>query len=689
MIIVTINLQSHQYQQTFNKDHLTIGNSSDSLTDILLPFDILKKEHVKIDFKNGFYYVYNLASDPFVTVNGMPFGKRKLNVGDRLAVHSAEIFFDLLKYGEQEHEFKSEQKESVLAMSSAPLKEIIENKIQEKTHHLREIHPDPILIDDHSPKHELDEIKKVVAPFEGEPLFDLEEEAQEKNIDIDISEIEALLEEAERLESILNIEIEQKAPPEVLFEEKNTEPFSIHESEATPCIKDNEIKQKFNELQKNEILETLVTPTKELEAPLVNEKSKRKIILWLISAGLLIAFLITLAAIELSGNPAHSQVINAARTAADTSMSLLNAKLDHLKPHNQNWSDTNFLKDSLNSILSSRYTPFLNFDAKGSLVDSRYILRIYNTHDLSRFLVVLHPSSSIVNWLIPDKAVLIDSHDMQIRLYSDFKDLQKILATVQRLDEVNHVALTQLIQKGEVLPLEKLTDSGMYSEFSPSKELANLSPGAENLIYNAPRYFKLTSPLIDEAAEVGVDMESSPALTGLTEELKTLSQLKQLVLYSSEGLEGAITAQKGIMKAGFNNKFIIAYLIFDSKNRPPVDSEIIPELPDPEPELVADSEMSNEDMTFAQPIEVVDNRHIHYDELTPEEIERMTTLKPVTDAMLDLISNHSIRPVENFYVRIQALLESCEKLDRELIAESDIVSPLELHLGEELLDEED
>lgn len=667
MITITVDLKSHHYQQTFNKDHLVIGSISDGDVDVLLALQDIQEEHVRVDYKNNSYYIHNVANDPFVTLNGMPFGKRRLNVGDRLAIHSVEIFFDFLGQAD-EPSTEKEVTEALPIPSAQPLREIVENKILEKSHHIQEVRPEP-------EKETITEDEYKQSFPEPPPLFDLEKEEEEENdSELDISEIESLLEEAERLESIFNdSDVKQSNEVKKLFEdaeEVNSKPLhSILEDEADLSDQENDdLLQNNHPLHsKKNDLESSLNLTEEV-------KPKKKIGLWLLFIALLFAFLLILAAVELTSNPTRSQIINAAQTGADTSMSLLNAKLQHIKPHNQNWSDPNFLKDSLNTILSSRYQPFLDFDAKGALTESRYILRLYNTRDLSRFLVVLHPSSSIINWLSPNKAVLIDSQNMQIRLFSDFKPLQKILTSSLTLDSVDQELLTNLISQGDILPLEELIKDGDYPEFKVPAKLAALNPGAEDIIYNAPRYFKLTAPIADEAAEIGLELENSPVLNGLTEQLTTLAQLPKLVIYSTEGLHGATMAQKGISAAGFNNRFPISYVIFDSKSKSGLETVIIPELPEPEIKEIADAQEDNRDPVFIDSIEALYEHPVNYQDLSPAESERLERLKPVKNAMIDLISAHSIAPVENFYDRIQALLESYEALDNELVAEANEVS---------------
>ncbi len=76
MIRLIVNPDLKPVEYFFEKETIIIGGSKNSEVDISLPEEDLNDIHVKLIFKDGKYFAFNQANDPFSTINGLPFGKK-------------------------------------------------------------------------------------------------------------------------------------------------------------------------------------------------------------------------------------------------------------------------------------------------------------------------------------------------------------------------------------------------------------------------------------------------------------------------------------------------------------------------------------------------------------------------------------------------------------------------------------
>ncbi len=664
MISVTIEENTKKYTQNFTKEELYIGSYGDEV-DIPLSQPQLRNHHLKIQKTGTVYTLINLTNDPFVTLNGLPFGKRKLQEGDILTIHDIKITFD--KFAELEPHIHDALVHENMTTSEETLHNIVSTKIKEKSVSIREAsHQD-------SPSEDpLTSTEQEIKPSELEkesPLFDLEEEAgMEMHDDLDPEQIEALLHEVEQFHLE---EAKKEAPVESKPGFIPTEPEAEFYPEQT----------ELNETEPQEKQESLLSEQNTPPAPASPppNSEKRSYALW-IAIG--IALLCLFAGIFLaifSEHKSKETLLKAARVASDTAMSLLNAKNNPDKP--RDWNKPSSLRSNLNQVLSARYQPFSEENVKGYLGISSYKQEIYSTPDLTRFLVMLQPSSSPFNRLIPNKALIVDSENMAIRTYDDITPLSRLIEGKNNFAEVDHTALTVFLEKGQVLPLEELAENGRYPEFIPSKELALINPEANNYLYNAPRYFKMTEQLVDELAELTQAEDAQPAVGGLIEQTRTLSKLPSLVLYTSQGAETAKQAQKGLELIHSSN-FPIAYLLFDAKTRKIIGSDILVAHEEAVVEPDALGEDKDEIIAFASTYpetlsHIADHAPIPKD-LSMQEVDRMEALKPTADALIDLIARHTVRPMEDFYHQLNALMASYEKVDNEKHAEIEEIAIIEI-----------
>src|SRR5262249_34833759 len=117
MIKLTLSPDSQPVTRVFSKNLIIIGNAS-SDCDITLPEEFLEPVHVKIMEEGGHYLIVNQANDPFVTLNGIPFGKKTLRNKD------------VIQIGRTTIRFESEQGEMLSTAKEIPA--LVEQRIAEK-----------------------------------------------------------------------------------------------------------------------------------------------------------------------------------------------------------------------------------------------------------------------------------------------------------------------------------------------------------------------------------------------------------------------------------------------------------------------------------------------------------------------------------------------------------------------------
>lgn len=91
MIKLTIITTASTVQKSFTQNRILIGGGSAPSIDLPLPVAFLQSSHLEIYEDLGAYYLKNQANDPFVILNGLPFGKKKLKEGDCIQLYDIEI----------------------------------------------------------------------------------------------------------------------------------------------------------------------------------------------------------------------------------------------------------------------------------------------------------------------------------------------------------------------------------------------------------------------------------------------------------------------------------------------------------------------------------------------------------------------------------------------------------------------
>lgn len=86
MLKLLINPDQDSKRFLFHQETISIGEGSPDCVDICFPSEGLQENHLQIVLRNHSYWVINQANDPFVTHNGLPFGKKELKVKDVIQI---------------------------------------------------------------------------------------------------------------------------------------------------------------------------------------------------------------------------------------------------------------------------------------------------------------------------------------------------------------------------------------------------------------------------------------------------------------------------------------------------------------------------------------------------------------------------------------------------------------------------
>jgi hypothetical protein len=186
-------------------------------------------------------------------------------------------------------------------------------------------------------------------------------------------------------------------------------------------------------------------------------------------------------------------------------------------------------------------------------------LRIYTSNDLAHFLVIAQPHASLLQTLVPKSAIIVDSSTMELRKTKDLKTLNRLLID-PTLDNSNSGEIAYLVGQGELITFEQLNRSQKDGSFSSPRALAFIRPGAENLIYNALRYYHFGESLTKHAVALYDARDNQHEVTHMMQQIEALTKYTNIVLYTSGGLQTAIAAQRALATFAPQHKFLFGYL---------------------------------------------------------------------------------------------------------------------------------
>lgn len=516
MIKLTIETSTNQENRFFDKSTILIGSAL-SEADVNLP-PPAEPIHVKIVKQERGIFGINYANDPFASVNGQPFWKVLLSSGDIIEITGVKIHV---------HYEPQESKESPIleSLSSQALAERIDLKITcgscSKAQNENE------------------------GSFEEFPKSDSELEGPDWD-SIDFSEIERDIETAAA--GCCPHENTEEAPR--LSLPRNF--TSIKDDHLSETGEENETWYPENNI-----------PDQEKQAP---AKKSRFLRSWLFL--LVIAIFAGLSGgvleYENISKKTHEEEMQAAQGISDLAMALIHAQIFHQKPQNQNWSDPDFLKTNLATVLPNQQSAAKMHDIQEYFSKNFYSLRIYTSADLSRFLLIAQPAPSLSQWLIPKAAILVDSQSMEIRKIKDLRNLNRLLAVADSLEKDHANEILSFIKHEELIPLAYLAKALNSPDFLPPQPLLEEQTGSSNLIYNAPRYHRFGEKLVEAALKLQANLGNSQDILILKKEVQALAKLPNLIIYDPKGKLSAEKTLQGILAFSDNAaRPLIGWLSFN------------------------------------------------------------------------------------------------------------------------------
>ena len=574
----------------YNKPKVLIG-SDPNLVDLLINHKEIQPVHLTLLCQNGTHTLFNDHDDAFITVNGLPFGKKQLNQGDFIEIHELSILFESLATA------------PVPLSPSKHLRTVPETSTQESlsSHYLLDLH----------------------LPFEDEVKI------------LDQSQINQ-----EQLECYLT-DLETATQPQK---------SAFNGNKKSPSLKDDYLRDLDDD-----------NPHKDATFPMDEQnhliQAWKWILLFIVSVSMISGLIGTVVYFSVS-DKTDAEETKAAQAIADLSVALTHAQLNHLYFHNPNWSDTEFLKSNLNAILPDAPSYAFHIDPQGNFTSSPYKLRIYTSANLSHFLLIAQPEPSVMHWITPKAMIVVDSHTMELRTVKDVRSLNRLLANPDPLEGANSKEIASLVKSGGLITLQNLARDSGRPDFAPPRELAELRPGAENYIYNAPRYYRLGEDVMKKIASLASLKATSKEVASIKRDVANFCCLNQLVLYSADGEASAEAFRKGLRLYAPSANFLYGYIT--SNNRDIISQvTLLGENSDTLPsssELVALNEPIPSAPTSATPMEPnVDINHPIYIKLYAKILERQGVLKPIVDELFNLVQAELVAPSPSFQIEYQNL----------------------------------
>lgn len=624
MIRLTLNAHSDPEIHLFNKSTILIGSEA-SHVDLVLSHPDIQSIHLKIIEQNGTSFLVNYVNDPFAAVNDIAFGKKALSSGDVITLHQITILFENL--------------------STAALNEIGEAKEEgQGSTFIKEVEksdtsaPVPLTISS-----EEGDLTSISFPFEKEVKEIGDEELPQSSLENYLKE----------LESFSQPSIAPAAPPVKEQGERKKATASLKDDYLRDLDDDNHAQWQG--------------PFGNVKEPSHLYQAWKWILLFIFSLITISAVVGTVIYFTVS-DKAEAQETKAAQGVADIAMALAHAHLHHLKPHNQNWSDIDFLKSNLQAILPDTTSYATQIDSQGQFNCCPYSLRIYTNSDLSHFLLIAQPAPSLLNWLIPQSLIVVDSHLMELRILKDVRSLNRLLANPDPLEGTSGKEITLLIKQSGLLRLASLANDSGQDDFLPPKNLAWVKPGAENLIYNAPRYYRLGQHIIQKAMALSTSKGSSQEVASLKQDVEDLSWLHSFTLYSDQGKKSAILVRQGLMLFAPSDKVMFGYLLFNAQGKIN-QGQLLKDEEESKESSFANVSKESDLLAFQTSIEtakeesakknleraLVDVNHPIYIQLQSLVSMRETELKPLAISLNNMINQELIMPRAQFQVEFQNL----------------------------------
>lgn len=672
MIKLTVNPHTRPSVYVFDKATVIIGALEGSNIDIRLAGEKLEQEHIRIVEVDNKFIAINQANDPFATINGMPFGKKVIHSNDIFEVGNTEILF--------EGNIVPGVKNLKIADTSVEIPAILDDVIAKKNKE--------------TPQSASSKISGDLGDITGSHFFETPQD-EEFDLEEEMRELDSWLQETSLLDREKKNESGAVPPSEMIrtgivneIQNQTTQPDSVTTSSGQydenllkPEIisEDPRVphKQTIKDLYFKDAEEE--TPFKEGQVPSKPSADQEPLkvdwhTVWIIVVGVVSTIVIIglLLYANASGKSEDSE-LKAAEELSDIAMALAYAQLNNNIPHNQNWTDPEFLKSNLKAVLSAEYPPLAQIDSHGQFINSSYLLRIYTGSDLTNFLVIAQPAPSLLHWLIPKSTILVYSKHMELRKTTDLKSLNRVLIN-PTLDGSVASEVADIVKRGELISLSSISKRQHRLGFSPPKNLASIRPGAENLIYNAPRYYLFGEAIMKKAVALSNNQDDNHEIYALKNEINKLRRYPDFVMYSSLGVQGAERAQKALTLFDRDADFLIAYLQYNSQGT--IQNTYL--LSDSEEIALREfSSQTQTSRTYENAVQIGKGIEAHekfssseimhplFFKLSALSAARQETLKPIHQKISELMKMEEEHPLPNFQRDFEDLVGRYVLVDNE------------------------
>lgn len=630
MIRLTLNAHSNHEIHLFNKTTILIGSASDSV-DLFLPELNIQPVHLKIVEKNGAFLLINFVNDPFVSLNGQPFGKKGLKAGDIITVLQTTILFEnLISLINQDLEINEGDPPIKLPEN--------ENKAEKKEEHQSEQMESELS----NPAHPV----FFSLPFEKEVSLLGEDELQRNSIENYLKNFEAgtAASKTSSPPTIKQQPVKEKKQPD------RKKRASLKDDYLRDLEDDNHVKKQG--------------PFSNLQEPSHLYQAWKWILFFIFSLLIISGAIGSIIYFTLS-DKTEAHETKAAQGVADIAMALTHAQIYQLKPQNENWSDVDFLKSNLQTILPELPSYASHIDAQGQFNCCPYSLRIYTNRDLSHFLLIAQPAPSLLNWIISPSLIVVDSHLMELRILKDVRSLNRLLTNSDPLEGISGKEVTSLIKQAGLIHLATLAGESGQNDFAPPKSLSRNRPGAENFIYNAPRYYLLGHAILQKAIAIGTSKGSSQEVAALKQHVENLSKLNHFTLYTPQGKTTALLARQSFTLFAPSEKLLFGY--FDLNAQGQINRAHLLKTEDEIKEHSLPSPKDSDQVAYVSPSELSNYKHTasrghHVDANHPIYIRlqslaqaRENELKPLSVALNAMVNHELTLPNSHFQVEFQEL----------------------------------
>lgn len=418
-------------------------------------------------------------------------------------------------------------------------------------------------------------------------------------------------------------------------------------------------------------------PTKE--APIEPQKEKKREFLvwsklrravWTLFIALIVVASITLGLYLRASGKSSQEEKQIAGALADIAMALRHARLEQITPQHSNITNPEFLKTHISKVLSPKLNTLTEIDAQGRFIKHPYILRIYSTANLSRFLIIAQPAPNLFHWVMMKGAIVIDSNTMELRKIGDVKLLNRFLAHQDPLEGISGEEISYLLSQGQIMSLPSLAGEKNNWGFTPPSAIGFVRPKAENYIYNAPRYHPFGEAILLRALKIQAAHAISEEVAQFRHDVKALSEFPDLILYSSEGMKTARRGQKALNSIVPEHEFLVGSLKFNQagiiaacqilmdESRKEIASsyDILP--------LDEVDEILKQDINHFEGAKTDKNNPV-YIRLHDLKIGRKKALVPHVEKIAALLAKHATHAQSDFDKKLDDHLVELSKTDRE------------------------